>query len=129
MYFNVGPAYFVYIVPFGGSILCFSYMIQTVLMGQYVLLHPKSNSKLQALLNGTPFRRVFYCTSWDDLASSLNCFKHVNAVYVRFSHISNFQPKSFIWVLLRRLFCVVNIHDTGSFCKSNKTNLFWLKLP
>jgi hypothetical protein len=25
-------------------------MIQTVLMGQYVLLHPKSNSKLQALV-------------------------------------------------------------------------------
>ena len=71
-------------------------MIQTVLMGQYVLLHPRSNSKLRALLNGTPFRRVFHCTSWDDLASSLNCFKHVNAVYVRFSHISNFQPKFYL---------------------------------
>ena len=61
-----------------------------------MLLHPRSNSKLRALLNGTPFRRVFHCTSWDDLASSLNCFKHVNAVYVRFSHISNFQPKFYL---------------------------------
>ena len=71
-------------------------MIQMVLMGQYVLLHPKSNSKLQALLNGTPFRRVFYCTSWDDRTASLDCFKHLNAVYVRFSHIANFQPKFYL---------------------------------
>jgi len=71
-------------------------MIQTVLMGQYVLLHPKSNSKLQALLNGTPFRRIFFCTSWDDLKASLDCFKHSNPVYVRFSHIANFQPKFYL---------------------------------
>ena len=71
-------------------------MIQTVLMGQYVLLHPKSNSQLQMPLNGTPFRQLFYCTSWDDLASSLGCFKHLNAVYVRFSHIANFQPKFYL---------------------------------
>ena len=68
-------------------------MIQSVLMRQYVLLHPKSNSKLQALINGTPFRRLFHCTARDDLASSLGCFKQMNAVYVRFSHIANFQPK------------------------------------
>ena len=34
-------------------------MIQTALMGQYVLLHPRANSKLQALLKGTPLRRIF----------------------------------------------------------------------
>ena len=71
-------------------------MIQSVLMGQYVLLHPRSNSKLRALLNGTPFRRLFLCTSWEELASSLQCFKQDNAVYVRFSHIANFQPKFYI---------------------------------
>jgi hypothetical protein len=65
-------------------------MIQTALMGQYVLLHPKANSKLQALLKGTPLRRIFFCTSWDDLKVALQCFKHSNAVYVRFSHIANF---------------------------------------
>jgi len=71
-------------------------MIQTTLMGQYVLLHPKSNSKLRALLDGTPFRRIFYCTTWDALISSFSCFKHTQAVYVRFSHIMNFQPKFYI---------------------------------
>ena len=71
-------------------------MIQTALTGQHVLLHPKGNSKLQALLNGTPFRRIFFCTSWGGLKVSLNCFKHSNAVYVRFSHIANFQPKFYL---------------------------------
>ena len=71
-------------------------MIQTALMGQYVLLHPKANSKLQALLKGTPLRRIFFCTSWDDLKVSLYCFKDSNAVYVRFSHIANFQPKFYV---------------------------------
>ena len=42
-------------------------MIQTALMGQYVLLHPRANSKLQALLKGTPMQSIFFCTSWDDL--------------------------------------------------------------
>ena len=71
-------------------------MIQTALMGQYVLLHPRANSKLQALLKGIPLRRVFFCTSWDDLHVALQCFKHPQAVYVRFSHIANFQPKFYV---------------------------------
>jgi len=71
-------------------------MIQTALMGQYVLLHPRANSKLQALLKGTPLRRIFFCTSWDDLSVALQCFKHSQAVYVRFCHIANFQPKFYL---------------------------------
>ena len=71
-------------------------MIQTALMGQYVLLHPRANLKLQALLKGIPLRRVFFCTSWDDLHVALQCFKHPQAVYVRFSHIANFQPKFYV---------------------------------
>ena len=71
-------------------------MIQTALMGQYVLLHPKASSKLQALLRGTPLRRLFFCRSWDDLTVALACFKHSQAVYIRFSHIANFQPKFYL---------------------------------
>ena len=71
-------------------------MIQTALMGQYVLLHPRANSKLQALLKGTPMQSIFFCTSWEDLKVALHCFKHPQAVYVRFSHIANFQPKFYV---------------------------------
>ena len=71
-------------------------MIQTALMGQYVLLHPRANSKLQALLKGTPLRRIFFCTSWDDLKVAFQCFKHSQAVYIRFCHIANFQPKFYL---------------------------------
>ena len=54
-------------------------MLQTALMGQFVLLH--ANSKLHALLKGTPMRRIlFFCTSWEDLKVSLYCFKDPNAV-------------------------------------------------
>ena len=65
-------------------------------MGQYVLLHPRANSKLQALLKGTPMQSIFFCTSWEDLKVALQCFKHPQAVYVRFSHIANFQPKFYV---------------------------------
>ena len=65
-------------------------------MGQYVLLHPRANSKLQALLRGTPMQRIFFCTSWDDLHVALQCFKHPQAVYLRFCHIANFQPKFYV---------------------------------
>ena len=65
-------------------------------MGQYVLLHPRANSKLQALLRGTPMQSIFFCTSWDDLHVALQCFKHPQAVYLRFCHIANFQPKFYV---------------------------------
>ena len=71
-------------------------MIQSALMGQYVLLHPKANSKLQALLRGTPLHRIFFCRSWDELSEALECFKHHEAVYLLFSHIANFQPKFYV---------------------------------
>ena len=103
-------------------------MIQTALMGQYVLLHPKANSKLQALLKGTPLRRIFFCTSWDALKVALQCFKHSQAVYVRLCHIANFQPKfylgstsSFDWI--------ANILAIGSFYRCSRTNSYWPKLP
>ena len=50
----------------------------------------------QALLKGTPMQSIFFCTSWDDLHVALQCFKHPQAVYVRFSHIANFQPKFYV---------------------------------
>ena len=65
-------------------------------MGQYILLHPKGNSKMQALLGGIHFSRLFYCTSWDPLFPLLECFKQEQTVYHLFSHIANFQPKFYI---------------------------------
>ena len=41
-------------------------------------------------------QRIFFCTSWDDLHVALQCFKHPQAVYLRFSHIANFQPKFYV---------------------------------
>ena len=103
-------------------------MIQTALMGQYVLLHPRANSKLQTLLKGTPLRRIFFCTSWDDLQVALQCFKHSQAVCVRFCHIANFQPKFYLgstssFVLDRK-------HSRyRKFHRCNRTNSYWPKLP
>ena len=71
-------------------------MLQTVLMGQYVLLHPRANPKLRALLKGTPMQSIFFCLSWDDLTVALQCSKHPQAVYIRFCHIANFQPKFYV---------------------------------
>ena len=104
-------------------------MIQSALMGQYVLLHPKANSKLQALLRGVPFSRIFFCASRNDFLEALTCFKHREAVYIRFSHISNFQPKFYIGSIPLRLFWTGNIHDTGNSCKSNRINSYWPKSP
>jgi len=101
-------------------------MIQAALMGQYVLLHPKANSKLQALLKGTPFRRIFFCTSWDDLKVALYFLKHSNAVYFRFSHIA-ISNRNFMWDPLRRLSWIANILVTASFYKCSRTNSFWPK--
>ena len=41
-------------------------------------------------------QRIFFCTSWDDLHVALQCFKHPQAVYLRFCHIANFQPKFYV---------------------------------
>jgi hypothetical protein len=65
-------------------------------MGQYGLLHPSGNSNLRAPLRGTFFHRLFLCVSWTDLFSLLSSFRDDQAVYDRFSHIQNFQPKFYI---------------------------------
>ena len=102
-------------------------MIQTALMGQYVLLHPKGNSKLQALLNGTPFQRIFFCTSWDDLKVSLNCFKHSHAVFFCDFLTLPISNRCSIWDPRRHLFWTANIPGTGSFYKCSRTNSSWPK--
>ena len=49
------------------QLLCGCRMIQSLLMGQYVLLHPNNGkSKLRCLLRGTFCRGLFLCVSWDD---------------------------------------------------------------
>ena len=62
-------------------------------MGQYVLLSPAGNKKLEALLQGTFLRRLFQFSSFDDLVILIRSFFDDQAVYLRFSHESIFQPK------------------------------------
>ena len=73
-----------------------SRIFQTLLMGQFVLLSPQGNKKLKALLRGTFLHRMFLFSSCDDLVSLVSSFQTEQAVYLRFSHIPNFQPKFYI---------------------------------
>ena len=65
-------------------------------MGQYVLLSPNANKKLRAILQGTFFHRLFRFSSLEQLTSLIQSFHTNQAVYIRFSHIANFQPKFYI---------------------------------
>ena len=71
-------------------------ILQTLLMGQYVLLSPNGNKKLQALLQGTLLHRMFRFSSSEHLVSLIQSFHTEQAVYLRFSHVANFQPKFYI---------------------------------
>jgi len=73
-----------------------SRIFQTLLMGQYVLLSPSGNAKLQALLRGAFLHRMFLFSSVGDLVDLTGQFFDDQAVYLRFSHVSNFQPKFYI---------------------------------
>ena len=97
-------------------------------MGQYILLHPKGNSKMQAPLGGIHFSRLFYCTSWDPLFPLLECFKQEQTVYLLFSHIANFNRNSTL-VLRLRLYCPENTLVTKNSYRSSRTNLFLPKSP
>ena len=68
-------------------------ILQTLLMGQYVLLSPHGDTKLKALLRGTFLHRMFLFSSGDDLVSLVRSFHVEQAVYLRFSHLPNFQTK------------------------------------
>ena len=65
-------------------------------MGQYVLLSPSGNKKLKALLKGTFLQRMFLLSSFDDLVLLVRSFFDDQAVYLRFSHLWNFQPKFYL---------------------------------
>ena len=65
-------------------------------MGQYVLLSPSGNKKLKALLKGAVLQRMFLFSFCDDLVFLVRSFFDEQAVYLRFSHLSNFQPKFYI---------------------------------
>ena len=65
-------------------------------MGQYVLLHQSSNSKLSALLRGTFCHSLFSFATLDQFVELTQHFYACEAVYVRFSHIAGFQPKFYI---------------------------------
>ena len=65
-------------------------------MGQYVFLSPNANKKLRAILQGTFLHRLFRFSSFDQLSLLFQSFHSNQAVYIRFSHITNFQPKFYI---------------------------------
>ena len=65
-------------------------------MGQYVFLSPNANKKLRAILQGTFLHRLFRFSSLEQLTSLIQSFHTNQAVYIRFSHITNFQPKFYI---------------------------------
>ena len=65
-------------------------------MGQYVFLTPNANKKLRAILQGNFFHRLFRFSSFEQLTSLIQSFHTEQAVYIRFSHIANFQPKFYI---------------------------------
>ena len=103
-------------------------IFQTLLMGQYVLLSPLGNKKLKALLRGTFLHRFFFFSSIDDLVAFTGRFFDGQAVYLRFSHVPIFN-RSFTLAPRRPLFWTGSTPDSESFCRFNKTNLSWLKLP
>ena len=65
-------------------------------MGQYVFLTQNANKKLRAILQGNFFHRLFRFSSFEQLTSLIQSFHTEQAVYIRFSHIANFQPKFYI---------------------------------
>ena len=65
-------------------------------MGQYVFLSPNANKKLRAILQGIFLHRLFRFSSFDQLSLLSQSFHSSQAVYIRFSHITNFQPKFYI---------------------------------
>ena len=69
------------------------HILQTTLMVQYVLLAPNHNSKLHALLGGTFCHRLFTFVTTDQFIEMSHSFFACESVYVRFSHLANFQPK------------------------------------
>ena len=71
-------------------------ILQTTLMGQYVLLHSSSNSKLSAMLRGTFCQGLFTFETSDQFMELAQHFFSCESVYVRFSHVAGFQPKFYI---------------------------------
>ena len=71
-------------------------ILQTLLMGQFVLLSRNGNKKLQALLQGKLLHRMFRFSSCEHLVSLIQSVHTEQAVYLRFSHVANFQPDFYI---------------------------------
>ena len=55
-------------------------ILQTLLMGQHVLLSPNANRKLRALLQGTFLHRMFRFSSLEQLISLIQSFHAEQAV-------------------------------------------------
>ena len=103
-------------------------ILQTLLMGQHVLLSPNGNKKLRALLQGTFLHRMFRFSSFEYLTTLIQFFYTEQAVYLRFSHMPIFS-QNFIWALLPPPFWTENTPDSASSFRCSRTNLFWRKSP
>ena len=121
VYSELSPADSVYTLCMYSTFFYGCLMIQRLLTGQYLLLHPSGNSKLWALRNILP--SIISVCFVDRLVFSSFVFRDDQAVYIRCSHIQNFQPKFYIG-------------STSSFVLDreqsryrNRANLFWPKPP
>ena len=88
-------------------------MIQSILMGQYVLLRPKANSKWQALwpalLSGD-----FFIALHGMIYLLVSVVSNMNVLFMFVFPIFRTSNQSFILAPLLPLFLVVNILDIGS---------------
>ena len=127
LYSMLGPTYTVFSLSIDVSFSSLSDILQTATVGQYVLLSPHGNKKLKALLQGTFLHRIFFFASVDDFVNLALGFFDEKGVYLRFSHILNFQPKFHIGSTSSS---VLNREHTRfrKFLQVN-ANLFLLKWP
>ena len=104
-------------------------MIQSALMGQYVLLHPKAIIQSCKLFYAAP-RSV----ESSFVVHGRNYRKHWNAssitrLYTCDSVILRIFNRNSMLVQRLLLFWIENILDTENSCRFNRTNSFWPKSP
>ena len=102
-------------------------ILQTTLMGQYVLLDRAHNSKLFALLRGTFCNSLFTFATPDQFVDLSQHFFSCETVYVRFCYIAAFQPKFYIGSTSS--FVLDREHSRfRKFLQVRQKNTFWPKL-
>ena len=111
-------------------------MIQTTLMGQFVLLHLDSSQRkfqTSALLRGTHFCRIFFCSSWDvcfiyRVLLFSYVFMLIKLCMLDLPTFTISNP-NFTSGRLHLLCWIDDILDTENSFKCNRINSCWPKLP